>query len=430
MHRGALHHGGGRVQATQGGQPHGELCRAPFARPRGRLAHRGQRTVRAQAASSEKVSKGINLLEWGGKLVPQGVLVKGVKAGWRQAWVIMMTELAPQGKDGAYQRPKQSFTGFISTAPGAEFPFESKRYRLYVGNACPWCHRVLLALAVTGLAAHIDVTFCVDDAERASRGGWVFDEPEPIFGAKDLREVYDGLSPGFSGRCTAPFLVDQVARRPVTDNSGDMMLMFSALSAQRVAPDLPGVDLRPPHLVALIDETDEWVYNDVNNAVYQSGFSTTQQAYDAAQARLWPALDRVEALLQKQDFLCGDVVTDADVRLFPTAARFDAAYNGIFKCCKRRIGSHYPAIQAWMRRMYGLAAPPGCPLQSWQTFDVEAAVRSYYGQLFPLNAGGIVPQSPSMADVLGLDGDEELERLKGSVGGGVYSYAEGAGVPS
>jgi glutathionyl-hydroquinone reductase len=64
---------------------------------------------------------------------------------------------------------------------------ESGRYHLYVGNACPWCHRVLLVLILRGLLPHITVTFAVDDPERASRGGWVFDKPEEAFGCKDLR---------------------------------------------------------------------------------------------------------------------------------------------------------------------------------------------------------------------------------------------------
>jgi len=64
---------------------------------------------------------------------------------------------------------------------------ESNRYHIYVGNACPWCHRVLIALVVRGLQEHVSITFAADDPERASRGGWVFDTPEPIFGATDLR---------------------------------------------------------------------------------------------------------------------------------------------------------------------------------------------------------------------------------------------------
>ena len=64
---------------------------------------------------------------------------------------------------------------------------ESGRYHVYLGNACPWCHRVMLALVLRGLLPHIGVTHAVDDAERASRGGWVFDTPEPVFCASDLR---------------------------------------------------------------------------------------------------------------------------------------------------------------------------------------------------------------------------------------------------
>ena len=64
---------------------------------------------------------------------------------------------------------------------------ESGRYHLYIGNACPWCHRVLLALIVRGLLPHISYTIAADDPERASRGGWVFDTPEPVFGRNDLR---------------------------------------------------------------------------------------------------------------------------------------------------------------------------------------------------------------------------------------------------
>jgi glutathionyl-hydroquinone reductase len=55
-----------------------------------------------------------------------------------------------------------------------------------VGNACPWCHRVLLALAVRGLAGTISITHLLDEPERATRGGWIMGKPEPVFGAKDL----------------------------------------------------------------------------------------------------------------------------------------------------------------------------------------------------------------------------------------------------
>lgn len=43
----------------------------------------------------------------------------------------------------------------------------------------------------------------------------------------------------------------------------------------------------------------------MNNGVYRSGFSTSQSAYDAAQADLYSVLDELEAVLSKQRFVCG-----------------------------------------------------------------------------------------------------------------------------
>ena len=41
-------------------------------------------------------------------------------------------------------------------------------------------------------------------------------------------------------------------------------------------------------------------------------------------------------------------------------------------------------------------------LQVKDTYSVAAAQRSYYGQLFPLNPSGIIPEGPTAHD-LGLD---------------------------
>lgn len=48
----------------------------------------------------------------------------------------------------------------------------------------------MLAVAILNLSSHISFTWLVDDAERASRGGWVFSQStglDPVFGARDLR---------------------------------------------------------------------------------------------------------------------------------------------------------------------------------------------------------------------------------------------------
>lgn len=133
----------------------------------------------------------------------------------------------------------------------------------------------------------------------------------------------------------------------------------------------------------------------INNAVYRSGFATTQAAYDAAQRDLWPSLDRAEALLSSSRFLLGDKVTEADVRLFPTIIRFDSAYATLFRCSRRRIAGGYPNLQRWLREMHGLRMP-GCGTGVKETIDVGRARESYFGQLFPLNPSGIVAEGPSV----------------------------------
>ena len=129
--------------------------------PRARL------NVRASSSRNDSSDRGFGLLEWLGPVVPQGALVTGVKTGWREAHRAMVRELAPQSPEGAYVRPAYAFDGVISPTPGVAgdaHPPEPDRYVVYVGNACPWCHRVTLTIALKGLG---DVVRVARDA-----GGW------------------------------------------------------------------------------------------------------------------------------------------------------------------------------------------------------------------------------------------------------------------
>lgn len=42
----------------------------------------------------------------------------------------------------------------------------------------------------------------------------------------------------------------------------------------------PSFDLYPPNLRSIIDETNEWIHDGINNGVYNCGFATNQEAYD------------------------------------------------------------------------------------------------------------------------------------------------------
>ena len=279
--------------------------------------------------NSNRLDKGFNLLEIASGVVPQGAIVQTAKEGWKFAWQRMMAELAPQDKGGNYQRPSYPFQGRIGTPA---FPDEPGRYHLYVGNPCPWCHRTKLAVNMLGFDDNqIGVTVLEDNPVKASRGGWVFStrQPDPL-GNSDLRQLYDQLSPGYKGRCTAPLLVDKKARKIVSNESSDIVRMLNAASLGKNDKLL---DLYPKDLQQTIDDTNKWTYQLLNNGVYRCGFSTTQSAYDRASADVQMGLKKCEEILQTQDYLCGNRFTEADLRLLPTILRYDGAYAPLFKVC-------------------------------------------------------------------------------------------------
>lgn len=308
-----------------------------------------------------------------------------------------MAELAPQDKKGSYSRPSYGFNREIGVDPS--LPDEAGRYHLYVGNPCPWCHRARLVVALKNIVPEeMGVTQLVDDPVRASRGGWVFgrDAPDPL-GSDDLFQLYETLSPNYQGRCTAPLLVDLKTKKIVSNESSDIVRTLNRCTFGNTQSQSDHVDLYPPAQRALIDETNAWTYELLNNGVYRCGFGTQQAAYDAASADVRRGLDRLEERLATDEFLCGPTWTETDVRVLPTLLRFDGVYAPLFRAggAHLRIRTDYPRLHAWMRTCW---AWPGVR----DTIDLADANASYYKQLFPLNPGGIVP-TPVTAKDIGLE---------------------------
>jgi len=347
-------------------------------------------------------SGGLRLLEW---IPSQKLLVGFARFFWTTLWRVMLSELAPQSPEGAYVRPAPQI-GSDAHWPDS-LPMVAGRYHVYVGNACPWCHRVTSTLALRGLRDAISVSNLADDPERASRGGWCFDDsdPDPLVGASDLKAVYDACTPGdekYTGRCTAPLLVDLQTCSIISNESGDIIRMlneFDTLDDTSPAQDGRVVDLYPPELRNEIDETNAWVYETINNGVYRAGFATKQEAYEEAERAVHTSLERVDSLLSKRRFLVGETVTEADVRLLPTAMRFDGVYASFFRCGRKQIRSDYPNLRRWMQDMLRLTGPG--------LFDLNKARMSYYRNLFPLNPGGIVPAGPTPEDLGMLGGSSK-----------------------
>jgi len=305
----------------------------------------------------------------------------------------MVSELAPQSPDGAYVRPAPQ-TGTGAKWPSS-LPMVAGRYHVYVGNPCPWCHRVSITLALRGLLGSVVTsTRLSNDPEKASRGGWCFskDDPDPLLGAADLKAVYDACTPGgaYTGRCTAPLLVDLTTSTIISNESADIIRMLNELRCAEL--DGSGaVDLYPATQAAQIDATNAWTYELVNNGVYRCGFATRQPAYEEAERGVHDGLRRCDELLASSRFLCGATVSEADVRLLPTIVRFDGVYAPFFRCGRYQVRSDYPNVKRWLNDMLGLTGP--------NLFDLDDARRGYYRDLFPLNPGGIVPAGPQPADL-------------------------------
>lgn len=310
-----------------------------------------------------------------------GQLIEG---RWHDQWY-------DTGKDGRFQREDAQRRNWItadgSPGPSGEggFRAEAGRYHLYVSLACPWAHRTLIYRQLKGLDGLIDVSVV---SWLMREHGWTFDTATGSTGdALDdlqfLHQRYTRDDPCYTGRVTVPTLWDKQRQCIVNNESAEIIRMFNSAFDELTGNDL---DLYPAPLREEIDTLNARIYPAVNNGVYRAGFATTQEAYEEAFATLFDELDRLEALLEKRRYLTGEHLTEADIRLFTTAIRFDAVYHGHFKCNRRRLAD-YPNLSGWLRELYQL---PGVA----QTVDFQHIKHHYYGSHRTINPTGIVPLGP------------------------------------
>ena len=99
---------------------------------------------------------------------------------------------------------------------------------------------------------------------------------------------------------------------------------------------------------AEIDALSTLIYHAVNNGVYTAGLATSQAAYEEAFDALFSTLSALEERLTRRRFLLGSNITEADVRLYPTLARFDAVYHTHYKCNLNRLVD-YPGLWGYAR---------------------------------------------------------------------------------
>ncbi|TFK73348.1 hypothetical protein BDN72DRAFT_869118 [Pluteus cervinus] len=257
--------------------------------------------------------------------------------------------------DGSFKRAPSSYRNVVEK--GGKHEPEADRYHLYVSYACPWATRTLIVRKLKGLENIISVSVV---SPRMGERGWPFASADPYPDADEdpfnqsshVRDLYLKVEPNYGGRFTVPVLWDKKLHTIVNNESSEIIRMFNTAFNHLLPEEKVKVDLYPSELRAEIDAVNEWIYPNINNGVYRSGFATTQDAYSKAVHEVFEALDRVEEILNGKEYLVGDRLTEADVRLWVTLIRFDPVYVGHFKCNLRTIRDGYPLTHKYTQKLY------------------------------------------------------------------------------
>ena len=271
------------------------------------------------------------------------------------------------------------------TRDSTTWPVEPGRYRLVAARACPWANRSIIVRKLLGLEDVISMGLCAPVHDQDS---WTFDlDPDgvdPVLGIHRLKEAYDARVPGYPRGITVPAMVDIPTGQVVTNDFPWIThdLFFEWQDHHRSdAPDLWPADCREE-----MDDVMQRVFTEVNNGVYRCGFAGSQKAYDEAYDRLWETMDWLEDRLADRRYLMGSTITEADVRLFTTLARFDAVYHGHFKCNRNKL-TELPNLWGYARDLY---QTPGFG----ETIDFQQIKQHYYVVHSDVNPSGIVPKGP------------------------------------
>lgn len=313
-----------------------------------------------------------------------GLLVDGQ---WQDKWY------ETEANGGRFEREDAGFRNWVTVdgragPTGIEgFKAEPDRYHLYVSLACPWAHRALIYRKLKGLEDLIPISVV---NPYMGEHGWTFADgagvvADPVIHADYAYELYTKAKPDYTGRVTVPILWDKKTNTIVSNESSEIIRMFN--SAFDEVGAVAG-NFLPADLLSEIDDINTFVYSTINNGVYKTGFSTTQEAYEEAVGELFDALDTLEVRLAEQRYLVGSTITEADWRLFTTLMRFDAVYVGHFKCNLHRIVD-YPNLWGYLRDLYQV---PGIA----ETVNMTHIKQHYYTSHANINPTRIIPVGPAI----------------------------------
>ncbi|SDU95850.1 putative glutathione S-transferase [Microlunatus sagamiharensis] len=298
-----------------------------------------------------------------------------------------------------FQRDMRYVTTRITRDGSEGYPVEAGRYRLIAARACPWANRAIIVRRLLGLEDAISMGLCGPTHDQRS---WTFDlDPggkDPVLGYERLQQAYFARIPDYPRGITVPAMVDERTGELVTNDFAQMTQDFSTEWTEHHRAGAP--DLWPDAVRDEMETVMKRVFTEVNNGVYRCGFAGSQESYEAAYDRLWTALDWLEERLATRRFLMGDSITEADVRLFTTLARFDPVYHGHFKANRQKL-SEMPVLWAYARDLF---QTPGFG----DTTDFLQIKKHYYVVHSDINPTQVVPKGPDVSGWLTPHHREEL----------------------
>jgi putative glutathione S-transferase len=212
-------------------------------------------------------------------------------------------------EDGAFHRQPSRFRRWVSADGSTRFPLEQGRYHLYVARACPWAHRTIIGRRLLGLEHAIGISFV--DPVRDARG-WTFSGGQYVDLVNHfefLSEAYLATDRSYDGRISVPVLWDKQTGVIVNNESGDVLRMLETVFLEYARHP---ADLYPDRLRQGIEQLNDYIYDNVNNAVYKAGFATKQPIYEREVSALFAALDELDARLAERRFLFGAEPVETD----------------------------------------------------------------------------------------------------------------------
>ena len=288
-------------------------------------------------------------------------------------------------KSGAFVRQASVYSNALSADVLKNFRAAPGRFHLIASLSCPWSHGAIIVHSLKGLANTVPLQIAGGPREcgYSVNGGDSWPVPGADCCITHLHQLYAMNDSEYTGGASVPLLWDGEQRRIVSNESARIIRAFDSTKNDQNEFDFT---LTPEFVRNEIDSLNARVHSGLCNAVYRAGLAQRQSAYDKAVSQVFATLDELENRLSENRLLFGDIITEADWRLFPTIVRFDAVYHTHFRCTRRRLVD-YPNLWGYARDLYawrGIA----------ETVNFAAIREGYYRYDGVHNPFGIVAAQP------------------------------------